>query len=148
MIVVLALMTWRLRLDAALWLPFFMPGVLLGIALIWIFNRRGLAPIYQSAAIVILAYALRYAALGWNTVARAMRAGGSEAWRRWRDWREPVPGKRCATFIGRRCLRQFAAAVVCDLFAVPVGRGNAGVDRAAGRREPVIAHFQSAPLRP
>jgi len=74
LIVVLALVTWRRPLDAVLWLPFFMPGVLLGIALIWIFNRRGLGGIYQSAAIVILAYALRYAALGWNTVARAVRA--------------------------------------------------------------------------
>jgi ABC-type Fe3+ transport system permease subunit len=59
----------------ALWLPFFMPGVLLGIALIWIFNRRGLSAIYQSAGIVFLAYALRYAALGWNTAARALRSG-------------------------------------------------------------------------
>jgi ABC-type Fe3+ transport system permease subunit/sugar lactone lactonase YvrE len=73
LIVVLALVTWRMAPGAALWLPFFMPGVLLGIALIWIFNRRGLEAIYQSAAIVILAYALRYAALGWNTVARAVR---------------------------------------------------------------------------
>ena len=74
LIVGLALMTRRMALGAALWLPFFMPGVLLGIALIWIFNRRGLEAIYQSAAIVILAYALRYAALGWNAVARALRA--------------------------------------------------------------------------
>ncbi len=74
-VVALALWTWRARLDSALWLPFFIPGVLLGIALIWIFNRRGLAGIYQSAAIVILAYVLRYAALGWNIVARALRSG-------------------------------------------------------------------------
>jgi len=76
-VVVLALLTWRARLDSVLWLPFFIPGVLLGIALIWIFNRRGLNGIYQSAAIVILAYVLRYAALGWNIVARALRAGDS-----------------------------------------------------------------------
>ncbi len=74
-VVALALWTWRARLDSALWLPFFMPGVLLGIALVWIFNRRGLNGIYQSAAIVILAYVLRYAALGWNIVARSIRAG-------------------------------------------------------------------------
>jgi ABC-type Fe3+ transport system permease subunit/DNA-binding beta-propeller fold protein YncE len=74
LIVALALVTWRMPLDTVLWLPFFMPGVLLGIALIWIFNRRGLQAVYQSAAIVILAYALRYAAMGWNTVARAVRA--------------------------------------------------------------------------
>jgi ABC-type Fe3+ transport system permease subunit/DNA-binding beta-propeller fold protein YncE len=74
-VIALALLTWRMRLDSALWLPFFMPGVLLGIALIWIFNRRGLSAIYQSAAIVFLAYAIRYAGLGWNTVARAIRSG-------------------------------------------------------------------------
>jgi iron(III) transport system permease protein len=74
-VIAFALLTWRRRLDTALWLPFFMPGVLLGIALIWIFNRRGLSAIYQSAGIVFLAYALRYAALGWNTVARAIRSG-------------------------------------------------------------------------
>lgn len=73
-VVIFALVTWRLSLDAVLWLPFFMPGVLVGIALIWIFNRRGLAPIYQSAAIVIIAYVLRYAALGWNSIARAVRS--------------------------------------------------------------------------
>jgi iron(III) transport system permease protein len=75
LVVVFALLTWRRRLDVALWLPFFMPGVLLGIALIWIFNRHGLSAIYQSAGIVFLAYTLRYAALGWNTVARALRSG-------------------------------------------------------------------------
>jgi ABC-type Fe3+ transport system permease subunit/sugar lactone lactonase YvrE len=74
-VVAAALLTWRLRLDSVLWLPFFMPGVLLGIALIWLFNRRGLSAIYQSAAIVLIAYAIRYAGLGWNTVARAIRSG-------------------------------------------------------------------------
>jgi len=75
LVVALALLTWRARLDWALWLPFFIPGVLLGIALIWIFNRPGVNGIYQSAAIVILAYVIRYAALGWNIVARAIRTG-------------------------------------------------------------------------
>jgi ABC-type Fe3+ transport system permease subunit/sugar lactone lactonase YvrE len=73
-IVIIALLTWRRALDTILWLPFFVPGVLLGIALIWVFNRRGLTAIYQSAAIVILAYALRYSAMGWNVVARALRS--------------------------------------------------------------------------
>jgi ABC-type Fe3+ transport system permease subunit/sugar lactone lactonase YvrE len=73
-VVAFALLTWKMPFDSVLWLPFFMPGVLLGIALIWIFNRRGLSGIYQSAAIVILGYAVRYAALGWNTVARAVRS--------------------------------------------------------------------------
>ena len=74
-VVALALWTWRARIGSVLWLPFFVPGVLLGIALIWIFNRCGLSGIYQSVAIVILAYVIRYAALGWNIVARALRSG-------------------------------------------------------------------------
>ncbi len=74
-VILIALLTWRWRLDSALWLPFFVPGVLLGIALIWIFNRPGTEGFYQSAGIVILAYVVRYAALGWNIVARALRTG-------------------------------------------------------------------------
>jgi len=68
------LLTWRRRLDWALWVPFFTPGVLLGIALIWLFNRSWLNFIYQSGVVVVLAYSIRYAALGWTTVARAARA--------------------------------------------------------------------------
>jgi ABC-type Fe3+ transport system permease subunit/sugar lactone lactonase YvrE len=75
LVIAFAVLTWRRRLDLPLWLPFFIPGVLLGIALIWGFNRPGLSAIYQSAGIVFLAYSLRYAALGWNTVARALRSG-------------------------------------------------------------------------
>jgi len=73
-VIVFGLLTWRARLDWALWIPFFTPGVLLGIALIWVFNRSWLNFIYQSGAMVILAYAVRYAALGWTTVARAVRS--------------------------------------------------------------------------
>ncbi len=73
-VIVFGLLTWRARLDWALWIPFFTPGVLLGIALIWIFNRAWLNFIYQSGVLVVLAYSLRYAALGWTTVARAVRA--------------------------------------------------------------------------
>ena len=73
-VIVFGLLTWRARLDGALWIPFFTPGVLLGIALIWIFNRPRLNFICQSGALVVLAYSIRYAALGWTTVARAARA--------------------------------------------------------------------------
>ena len=73
-VIVFGLLTWRARLDWALWIPFFTPGVLLGIALIWIFNHPWLNFIYQSGLIVVLAYSIRYAALGWTTVARAVRA--------------------------------------------------------------------------
>jgi iron(III) transport system permease protein len=74
LVIILSLLAWRLPLEPLLWIAFFMPGVLLGIALIWIFNRPGLRPIYQSIAIVLLAYLARYAALGWSVVARSARA--------------------------------------------------------------------------
>jgi ABC-type Fe3+ transport system permease subunit/DNA-binding beta-propeller fold protein YncE len=57
-----------------LWLPFLLPGVLLGIGLIAAFNRPWSSLFYQSAGIVILAFVIRYLALGWNTVAHASRA--------------------------------------------------------------------------
>ncbi|MGD1085573.1 MAG: 6-bladed beta-propeller [Verrucomicrobiota bacterium] len=94
-VIALGLATWRGRLDWALWIPFFTPGVLLGIALIWVFNRPATRMIYQSGAMVILAYSIRYAALGWTTVARAARGtdrGLTEAARLdgaawWQMWR-------------------------------------------------------------
>jgi iron(III) transport system permease protein len=58
-------------LSSLLWLPFLLPGVLLGIALITVFNRPWTTAFYQSAGIVILAFAIRYLALGWHTVAHA-----------------------------------------------------------------------------
>ena len=73
-VVAFGLLTWRRRLDWVLWVPFFTPGVLLGIALIWVFNRSWLNFIYQSGVIVVAAWSIRYAALGWTTVARAARA--------------------------------------------------------------------------
>jgi ABC-type Fe3+ transport system permease subunit/streptogramin lyase len=55
------------------WLPFLLPGVLLGIGLIVLLNRPGFAFLYQSAAVVILAFVIRYLALGWNSLAHALR---------------------------------------------------------------------------
>ena len=55
------------------WLPFLLPGVLLGIGLIVLFNRPWSALLYQSVAIVILAFVVRYLALGWNCLAYALR---------------------------------------------------------------------------
>jgi iron(III) transport system permease protein len=54
------------------WLPFFIPGVLMGIALIWVFNRPGLSAFYQSAGIVLLALGIRYFALGWTAARHAV----------------------------------------------------------------------------
>src|SRR6185436_17054578 len=59
-------------LGILFWLPFFVPGVLIGIALIKVFNRPVLATFYQSAGIVVLAFVIRYFALGWTAVRRAI----------------------------------------------------------------------------
>ena len=55
------------------WLPFLLPGVLLGIGLIVLFNRPGLALLYQSAAIVILAFVIPLPGVGLER--RGPRAG-------------------------------------------------------------------------
>jgi len=55
------------------WLPFLVPGVLLGIALIAVFNRPWSSLLYQSAGIVVLAFVIRYLAVGWNSIAHALR---------------------------------------------------------------------------
>jgi DNA-binding beta-propeller fold protein YncE/ABC-type molybdate transport system permease subunit len=57
-----------------LWLPFLIPGVLLGIALIRLFNHGWSTLFYNSIGIVILAFVIRYFALGWHTVFHASRA--------------------------------------------------------------------------
>jgi ABC-type Fe3+ transport system permease subunit/DNA-binding beta-propeller fold protein YncE len=58
--------------NAFLWLPFLVPGVLIGILLIAVFNRPFLTAFYQSIGIVILAFFIRYFALGWNTIAHSV----------------------------------------------------------------------------
>ncbi len=57
-----------------LWLPFLIPGVILGIGLITVFNRSWTAMFYQSAGIVMLAFLIRYLAPGWNGIAHAVSA--------------------------------------------------------------------------
>ena len=64
---------WRWRGAALLWLLFLVPGVLLGIGLIYALNR-GVRSLYQSAGVVILGLALRYAALSWTGARDAMKA--------------------------------------------------------------------------
>lgn len=60
--------------TAVAWLPFFIPGVLIGIAFIKIFNRPVLVAFYQSVGICLLALMIRYFALAW-TAARHAVAG-------------------------------------------------------------------------
>jgi ABC-type spermidine/putrescine transport system permease subunit II/DNA-binding beta-propeller fold protein YncE len=49
-----------------LWLVFLLPGVLLGIGMIFLFNRPPFTAIYQSLGVVVLALILRYLAWGWT----------------------------------------------------------------------------------
>jgi len=60
----LAAVRWTgLRLA---WLLFFLPGVLLGVLLIYLLNRPGLGWLYGGPGIVLIALGLRYFALGWE----------------------------------------------------------------------------------
>jgi iron(III) transport system permease protein len=93
------------RAGVLLWIPFFLPGVLLGIALVFLLNRPGLRLLAQSGWVVVFAYALRYGALPWAAVrawsksvpanlsddARLMGAG---AWTRFRHLFWPAHGGR------------------------------------------------------
>ncbi len=69
--VVIGLVSWRLRIGLLLWLPFLVPGVLLGRSMITLFNGT---PVYGTATLVVLAFALRYLALTWTAIAHARSA--------------------------------------------------------------------------
>ena len=56
-------LTRPLPLGGVAWMLFLVPGVLLGIALIWLLNRPPLAAFYRGAGVLVLAYGLRYLAL-------------------------------------------------------------------------------------
>lgn len=56
------------------WIFFLAPGVLLGIALIYLFNRPPLTAFYQSAGIVVLAYVLRFLPLAWTSARLAKQS--------------------------------------------------------------------------
>ena len=71
--ILVSLIVWRWPVGLALWLPFLVPGVLLGIGLITLFNRPFLAGFYQSFGIVILAFVIRYLAFGFNGIGHALR---------------------------------------------------------------------------
>ncbi len=68
----LRLSAFSASLRLVSWLPFFIPGVLIGIVLIKIFNRPVLAAFYQSVGIVLLALAIRYFALAWTATRHAV----------------------------------------------------------------------------
>lgn len=59
--------------GAVLWMGFLVPGVLLGIGLITLFNRPATSAFYSSSMLVLLALVLRYLVVGWQTAAFAAR---------------------------------------------------------------------------
>ncbi len=63
---------FEFRSSNLAWLPFLLPGVLLGIALIVLLNHPWSAFFYQSIGVVVLAFVIRYLALGWNVAAHAL----------------------------------------------------------------------------
>lgn len=68
------LLTWWWRFGTVVWLPFLVPGVMLGIGLIVLLNRPLTAWLYQSCGIIVLAFAMRYLAIGWSGAAHALRS--------------------------------------------------------------------------
>ncbi len=65
-------------LETLPWLLFLVPGVLLGIGLIVLFNRGPFLLLYRGAGIVIVALGLRYLAIGWTGARHALRATDRE----------------------------------------------------------------------
>ncbi len=107
--VVIGLVSWRLRLGPMLWLLFLIPGVLLGRAMIFAFNGTF---VYGTAGIVVLAFTMRYLALGWNGVALARRSvdrdlidaarvGGAHGWSLLRHvvWPQIAPQVMAAWYV-------------------------------------------------
>ena len=62
---------WTRALTAASWIPFLVPGVVFGIALIACLNRDWSSAFYQGSGIVLTAFALRYLGPGCFAVNRA-----------------------------------------------------------------------------
>jgi ABC-type Fe3+ transport system permease subunit/sugar lactone lactonase YvrE len=102
----------RTALACLRWAPFLIPGVLLGIALITLFNRSWLTALYTSAGMVVLAYALRYLAPGRAIVAEARRRvdpllldtarlEGADSWQMLRhvEWPQIAPQAAVAWYV-------------------------------------------------
>jgi len=89
------------------WLLFFLPGVLLGVVLIFLLNRPGLGWLYGGPGIVLLAFGLRYFSLGWEGMRLAKASldadlqtvtdlAGLPWWQRWRHLFLPQAGPALA----------------------------------------------------
>lgn len=94
------------------WLPFLLPGVLTGLALIWTCNRPGFFWLYQSPAIIVLAFAIRYLAPTWAAIESVrshldqslqdqLRLDGASRWIRFRHgiWPQIAPTMAAAAYV-------------------------------------------------
>ncbi len=99
---------WLARLT---WLPFLLPGVFLGVALIAVFNRPPFLPLYQGPGILLAALLIRHFAPGFALVngsvlaadsqqADAAQSLGASRWRVVRDvlWPQVAPGAAAAWY--------------------------------------------------
>lgn len=94
------------------WLPFLIPGVLIGIAFIWLFNRPATAWFYASFGVVLLAFVVRYFALGSSITRHALqttdrdindaaRLDGASRWQALRhvQWPQIAPQVAAAWYV-------------------------------------------------
>ena len=94
------------------WLLFLVPGVVLGIGLIWALNRPATGWFYDGLGIVVLAWVLRYAAPGWAVLSAArerldlrmveqvrLEGGGRWAVFRFAVWPQLAPAAKVAAFV-------------------------------------------------
>ncbi|MBI4661823.1 MAG: hypothetical protein HY735_23630 [Verrucomicrobia bacterium] len=110
--VLLSLFVWPWRLGVCLWIPFLVPGVLVGIALIYLLNRPLLEGFYHSVGIAILGFVLRYLAVSWSSATHGMRSldadltasarlSGASTWQtlRYVQWPQIAPLMAAAWYI-------------------------------------------------
>jgi iron(III) transport system permease protein len=72
--VAISSLVWRFRVASLLWLLFLMPGMMLSLAIIWLFNRTLLEVIYRSAMVVIVALCLRCVGPVWALIRQAFKS--------------------------------------------------------------------------
>ncbi len=89
-----SLLALRFRGAVVLWIPFLLPGVLVGIGLIYLLNREPWIALYQSSTIVLVALSLRYGVLSWSGLREARRACDPH----WEDFVRLQTGSRWQRF--------------------------------------------------
>jgi len=106
----LGFLTWRWKPGTILWLLMFVPGMLLGQGLLLAFQETVL---YGTPALVMLAFALRYLAIGRGGVALAMRGAD-------REWLEAaqLDGARGWSLLRHATWPQIAPQVAASWYAV------------------------------